>query len=523
MEDGRVSHQRRPGRVKDVLDIFVRTGMNKSSELVPQLELLKKISDTLGVLGLGELRGDIDGEIDRLKAVVERGGVANDQVILEIASTLLRVEDRLDQQLMRSLTDCRLTGSDAEMAPEDDAEFSKVAESVMRECIINLARIKETDQPEHCVAGAVAGTRQRSVADSRHQGRSADARTRRARWKSWNGSAAWLRMLKAGGPHRLTQKETDRLADAIVSIEYYMETVKAGRSEPWYMLDNAEACLAVLRDVEERLRETASEPDPAPDAKMRHSIRGIEERARRGARTARMRRCRQPRSCLCRSCPGCRALDPELLEIFIEEAKQEIASIKRHFRLGRIAGRHGAAHHGAALVPYAQGQRPHGRRRAHWRVLLGGRRPAESPDQSHAATYTADGRFHSAGGGRACRNSLSSSRLEPSRHADISLLIARANAFADGDPNAAVLTIEPPASESRSKTSRALEMDPVLLRYFLQGDGRAPARSSRTILRLAKGTSHRLMSPTNCIAPAIRCMAARTWRMWSAALPLRPP
>ena len=50
-------------RVKDVLDIFVRTGMNKSSELVPQLELLKKISDTLGVLGLGELRSDIDGEI----------------------------------------------------------------------------------------------------------------------------------------------------------------------------------------------------------------------------------------------------------------------------------------------------------------------------------------------------------------------------------------------------------------------------------------------------------------------------
>ena len=61
-------------RVKDVLDIFVRTGMNKSSELVPQLELLKKISDTLGVLGLGELRSDIDGEIDRLKSVVERGG-----------------------------------------------------------------------------------------------------------------------------------------------------------------------------------------------------------------------------------------------------------------------------------------------------------------------------------------------------------------------------------------------------------------------------------------------------------------
>ena len=69
-------------------------------------------------------------------------------------------------------------------------------------------------------------------------------------------SAPCYRMLRAGGPARLTQKETDRLADAIVSIEYYMETVKAGRSEPWYMLDNAEACLAVLRDVEKRMQQT---------------------------------------------------------------------------------------------------------------------------------------------------------------------------------------------------------------------------------------------------------------------------
>ena len=99
-------------RVKDVLDIFVRTGMKNSAELVPQLELLKKISDTLGVLGLGQLRGDIDGEIDRLKGVVARGGMANDQIILDIASTLLRVEDRLDQQLLRLITPASQTAGE---------------------------------------------------------------------------------------------------------------------------------------------------------------------------------------------------------------------------------------------------------------------------------------------------------------------------------------------------------------------------------------------------------------------------
>jgi hypothetical protein len=53
-------------KVKDVLDIFVRRGGGRSDELAPQLELLKKISDTLGVLGLGELRQRVQEEIAEL-------------------------------------------------------------------------------------------------------------------------------------------------------------------------------------------------------------------------------------------------------------------------------------------------------------------------------------------------------------------------------------------------------------------------------------------------------------------------
>ncbi|MEE8538789.1 MAG: hypothetical protein V3S54_03160, partial [Woeseiaceae bacterium] len=134
------------GRVKDVLDIYVRTGMNKSSELVPQLELLKKISDTLGVLGLGALRGDIESEIDRLKNVVAKTGAADEQTIIDIATTLLKVEDRLDQQLVHLIVAKEpAQGEDEpELPEEENADYRQVAEAVMRESIINLARIKET-------------------------------------------------------------------------------------------------------------------------------------------------------------------------------------------------------------------------------------------------------------------------------------------------------------------------------------------------------------------------------------------
>ena len=52
----------------------------------------------------------------------------------------------------------------------------------------------------------------------------------------------------------------ERLADAIVSVEYYMETLQAGRSDPWYMLENAERCLDLL----EKLPVVKTAPRPAP-------------------------------------------------------------------------------------------------------------------------------------------------------------------------------------------------------------------------------------------------------------------
>jgi chemosensory pili system protein ChpA (sensor histidine kinase/response regulator) len=173
--------------------------------------LLKKISDTLGVLGLGELRSDIDGEIDRLKSVVERGGATNESVVLDIASTLLRVEDRLDQQLIR-LTVPRdaPVPAETEMSPQDAADYRQVAESVMRECIINLARIKETigqslasrapSQGLDSIPSLVRGIRAGLL--MLNKTRAMDVMER-------IGKLIML-TLQGGGPSRLTQKETDR-------------------------------------------------------------------------------------------------------------------------------------------------------------------------------------------------------------------------------------------------------------------------------------------------------------------------
>ncbi|MGB5628586.1 MAG: Hpt domain-containing protein, partial [Woeseiaceae bacterium] len=449
-------------RVKDVLDIFVRTGMNKSSELVPQLELLKKISDTLGVLGLGQLRGDIDGEIDRLKTVVERGGVANDQVILDIASTLLRVEDRLEQQLIRlTLPQEVATADDDGVSPEDRENFRKVAESVMRECIINLARIKETISQSIAAQAPSAGLDSvPSLIDGIKAGLLMLDKPRAMEVVDRIGTFVTA-MLRAGGPSGLTQKETDRLADAIVSIEYYMETVKAGRSEPWYMLDNAEACLGVLRDVEKRMQETAfAEPEQVAATQKLEAL-DIEAEGQRILAD-------EPLAApqlqatevmpLPVVAPDAEHMDPEILELFIEEAKEESASIKRHlpgwvdspddlemlitvrrsFHTLKGSGRMVGAER---IGEYA------------WAVenllnRLINRTLKRTPPMVDFILQAA----------AAMPQLVEQLEIGTEPTADISLLIVRANAFADGDPNAAELTISRAESEKPAEEEPALEM-----------------------------------------------------------------
>ncbi len=454
-------------RVKDVLDIFVRTGMNKSAELVPQLELLKKISDTLGVLGLGELRGDIDGEIERLKGVVERGGVANDQIILDIASTLLRVEDRLDQQLLRLTVphDADDKGSAAESG-EHDEEFRQVSESVMRECIINLARIKETisqsfaaqapSQGLDSVPALIRGIKAGLLMLSKPRAMEIVERI---------GSLVTA-MLNSGGPAQLTQRETDRLADAIVSIEYYMETVKAGRSEPWYMLDNAEACLAVLRDVEQRMLQAIPEEGAAAGQTMKMSVAAIQAEAERALQTETESMQATEVMPLPVVAPDAEHMDPELLELFIEEAKEEIASIKRNLPLWSsspddmetlITARrsfHTLKGSGRMVGAERIGEYC-------WSVenllnRLINRTLVRTPPMVDFILQAS----------AAVPELVEQLEIGTEPEVDISLLMARATAFAEGDPNAAVLTLREPDRTAPRRAEPALEMDPVLYDIF---------------------------------------------------------
>jgi chemosensory pili system protein ChpA (sensor histidine kinase/response regulator) len=314
-------------KVKDVLDIFVRRGGGQSAELLPQLELLKKISDTLGVLGLGELRQRVQEEIQALTQIVQEGKPPSQDSLVRVAGVLLSVEDSLDDQLVRLILPMPAGQSPADAPLDQDHEFKQVSEAVLRECIVNLARIKEAvstavQKPNEFSAQGLDNVPQllRGIT----AGLLMLGKTRAVELMDAVGTQV-RKLIEPGAPPP-DPVRLERVADAIVSIEYYMETLQNGRTDPWYMLDNAEMCLKTLADDEALARVpnlNLSSSEAAKTMKLDPADTIAMERTKRAHAAT------NPLIVV----PEPEAVDPQFVELFIEEAKEEIASVQKSFPL----------------------------------------------------------------------------------------------------------------------------------------------------------------------------------------------
>ena len=260
-----------------------------------------------------------------------------------MAATLIKVEDSLDEQLVGMIVPSS-DGSSAPVKPAgpEDIEFRQVTEAVLRECIVNMARIKEA------VALSFEKPREAQAADQIPQlmrGMTAGllmlGKTRVV--EIMEGIDRALGQLLRSDGMTLPQEAVDRLADAIVAVEYYMETLQAGRADPWYMLDNAENCLRFLAEAQPipRVDALAQSGDHArtvviePMSQAVATLAPTEHEPTAVLDPASV--VRQPRAAKPPAAPAAKALDreidPEFLELFIEEAKDEIAKLKRLFPL----------------------------------------------------------------------------------------------------------------------------------------------------------------------------------------------
>jgi chemosensory pili system protein ChpA (sensor histidine kinase/response regulator) len=313
------------GKVKDTLDLQARTGNIPPEVLDSQFDMLCKIGDTLGVLGLGDFRDEVQTEAQRLRTLLGKAPKEAEEELLAVAAALLRVEDRLDGRLVGLVVE-EPAAREAGAEDEGEAELQQVRDALLRECLINMARVRDA------INERLSGPIDPQLAD--HVPELLRAVTAALLMLEFPRAVAVLeritthvRQMIEPGAADMRRHALDRLADAIVSVEYFMETVRAGRKSPLFMLENAETCLDAMPRLAPELPEPPELPEYAPvetppDETIAMREATPEPEPERPLQRAPSFTAPPPAEPTAPVYAGEERPDPELIELFIEEAKE---------------------------------------------------------------------------------------------------------------------------------------------------------------------------------------------------------
>jgi chemosensory pili system protein ChpA (sensor histidine kinase/response regulator) len=127
-------------RLKDALDIVLRNGCKDLKELEPLIVSLRSLGDTLGMLSLDAPRKSVLSKAEDLRQYMDSGEVPADTLLMDVASILLLVESSVEGMGSgRSVAD-----SEAKLEDQlAESEFNQVMDVVMQEAITDLTRAKE--------------------------------------------------------------------------------------------------------------------------------------------------------------------------------------------------------------------------------------------------------------------------------------------------------------------------------------------------------------------------------------------
>ncbi|HEU0196034.1 MAG TPA: Hpt domain-containing protein, partial [Nevskiaceae bacterium] len=290
--------------VKDNIDLVVRTGGRAGTQPDQIAAHLRRIGDTLGMLGLDRLRQVLYNQATGVLALPPDA-----PQWLDVATTLVRVETALDEKLVRG---ARATTPSAALDTGGPGGRSSVA-ALAQEALVDSAQIESAmaaGVAQHSTAGlAGLGPRiQVLVASLRVGGLGAAA----------DQLAVIGRYIDAGGAARAIgdPAATDRLAEAFASVEIYLEGLRDGLPQPEALMARVAACVAPLaKELETRTTEPPAQiavaaaasaspvaPSPAPSMAIPPAPRAA---------------------------AASEPVDPEILDIFVEEAGEVVSGLKR--------------------------------------------------------------------------------------------------------------------------------------------------------------------------------------------------
>jgi chemosensory pili system protein ChpA (sensor histidine kinase/response regulator) len=241
--------------IKNSLDICLAGGDTQSA-LGDALPIVKRVADTLAVLGLGDLRKRVLEQGAALDLVVESSSQLSDEQLLAVASQLIAVENSLD-----SLAE--MGGQDAG-GEDSDITLTRAKESVLRESRNGLEHAK--DAIIEYIASQWNRQHLQSVPTTLREIRGGLEIMPLPRPARILGACARFieeQLLQQDSTPQWTTLDT--LADAITSVEYYLERLSSGgrKEENDLLLSVAEESVASLGYAVAKTSKSTSDAVPA--------------------------------------------------------------------------------------------------------------------------------------------------------------------------------------------------------------------------------------------------------------------
>lgn len=233
-------------RVKDALDLHLRTG-GDIAELQTQVNELGSVADTLGMMGLGVARNVVVQQRDALARVVDGQVQMDEGVLLDIAGALLYVDASLDDQVASLGADVGEAGDEASTSTSASAsEVRRTVDVLAQEAIANFGAARE-----HFVAFIETNWDHARLTDVPHLLGEVGGALRILELPQaadyLEGVRRYVDLELIGKQRVPSGRQLDTLADAMASLEYYLEALRERRPGREEILDITRNSLETLR------------------------------------------------------------------------------------------------------------------------------------------------------------------------------------------------------------------------------------------------------------------------------------
>ena len=306
-------------RVKETLNVYLHSPLRNVDDLAAQAETLGGLADTFGMLGMGQPRQLVREQRDAMDRIVKGEAEANEANLLDIAGALLVVEASLDTHIARLGAADESADESAPTSEVPRAEVVRLLHVLMQEALVNIGKVKESvvafvDAPWNFahlesvpgllveVGGALDMLALHDVA------------------KPIRATVQYIRNELIERRRMPERRQLDAFADAVASIEYYIEALREQRGDGKRVLEVMHESLAALGywpEIPSAAVSTAAEAAAAPPP--------VEAPAPTPA----------PAPSSAAAFEASPMVDEELRQVFLDEMDEEIANLRKHFPLWR--------------------------------------------------------------------------------------------------------------------------------------------------------------------------------------------